>query len=87
MIFKTKDPDVVAYLRACQVRDRVATVELMTDGGKVWGKVVSIAEIAEPEPIGKSTSKRKPRPTALQAISDSLMRCPPPESGAWARAT
>jgi hypothetical protein len=50
MIFKTKDPDVVAYLRACQVRDMVATVELVTDGGKVWGKVVSIVEIAEPEP-------------------------------------
>jgi hypothetical protein len=28
----------------------VATVELVTDGGKVWGKVVSIVEIAEPEP-------------------------------------
>jgi hypothetical protein len=49
MIFKTKDPGLVGYLRACHVRDLLATVELETDGGKdrIQGKVLSIIE---PEP-------------------------------------
>jgi hypothetical protein len=52
MIFKTKNPDLVAYLRACHVRDRIATVELTTNGGTntIWGKVLFILEIGEPEP-------------------------------------
>jgi hypothetical protein len=52
MIFKTKNPDVVAYARACHLHDVVATIELMMDAGKetVRGKVLPVSLVAGPEP-------------------------------------
>jgi hypothetical protein len=49
MIFKTKNPEVVAYVRACRLRNMVASI--MPDGGKatIRGKVLSIKGGSEPE--------------------------------------
>ena len=52
MIFKTRNPDVVAYLRACRLRGMTATLELNSAGGQdtIRGKVLSVMEKADPDP-------------------------------------
>jgi hypothetical protein len=49
MIFKTNNPEVVVYARACRAGGMVASI--MPDGGKVTirGKVHSINRSFEPE--------------------------------------
>jgi hypothetical protein len=57
MIFKTKDANMVAYLRACQAKTREAHTIIKTESGPqtVKGRVISIAQLEEPEPIWEVT--------------------------------
>src|SRR5262245_9345018 len=78
MTFKTRNQDVVAYLRACQARDLLATIELQTDGGKSTN-----AARCSRLPRSPSLSRRGKSASRHINRSAALVECRKPRRERW----